>query len=281
MPHIYPKVLLYLLTFFLCTIHSLVSGQDVTWNKKAAIEQYARAVGTFRELMNREPINSELAKVSPPRVDQVAPASQWAILGDYEKYLDAWIFESTDLTVLLGLCSQTHSIAVSYLLHDAKSTVDPLSTLQVQQQKTVALMNANAITFQKEFAVLQPFVIRCLATQIPLIVQFIKALPPEQLTSVRHDGLKQMTGGATTLVMGAITSVAEPQMGDDFKVRTLKALEKSIGEFSAASTLPNRLKILQFIAQRRSTIPLQYSAQIALIEAALADQTCRDLCLLQ
>jgi hypothetical protein len=165
----------------------------VTWNKKAAIDQYAGAVGTFRELMN-----SELAKVAPPRVDQLAPASQWAILGDYEKYLDAWIFESTDMTVLLGLCSQTHSIAISYLLHDAKSAVDPLSPLQVQQQKTVALMNANAITFQKEFAVLQPFVIRCLATQIPLLTQFIKTLPLEQLTSVRRDGLKQMTGGATT-----------------------------------------------------------------------------------
>lgn len=226
-------------------------------------------------------MNSEFAKVTPPRVDQLAPAAQWAILGDYEKYLDAWIFEPTDLTVLLGLCSQTHSIAVSYLLHNAKSTVDPFSPMQVQQQKTVALMNANAIKFQKEFAVLQPFVIRCLATQIPLLAQFIKTLPVEQLTFVRRDGLKQMTGGATTLVIGAITSVAEPQMSDDFKERTLMALVKSIGEFSAASTLPNRLKILQFIAQRRPDIPLLYSTQIALIEEALADQNCRDLCLLQ
>jgi hypothetical protein len=253
-----------------------VIGESATSKKNASIEEYLDALSKFKALINSDP-----AKVVMPRVDQVPPAPQWTILGDYEKYLDAWAFELTDLTLLLGLCSQTHSIAVGYLLHDAKSTVDPLSPLQVQQEKTIALMNANAITFQKEFGVLQPFVVRCLATQIPLLTQFVNSLPPEQFTSIRRDGLKQMTLGATTLVIGAITSLAEPQMSDDFKTRLLVSLVKGIHAFSAAISLSNRNAILQAIAMRRTEIPNKYAPQIELIEAAMADQTCRDLCLLQ
>jgi hypothetical protein len=159
--------------------------------------------------------------------------------------------------------------------------VDPFSPLQVHQEKTIALMNANAITFQKEFGVLQPFVVRCLATQIPLLTQFVNSLPPEQFTSIRRDGLKQMTLGATTLVIGAITSLAEPQMSDDFKTRLSVSLVKSIHAFSAAISLSNRNAILQAIAMRRAEIRNKYAPQIELIQAAMADQTCRDLCLLQ
>jgi len=49
--------------------------------------------------------------------------------------------------------------------------------------------------FQNELERLQPFLFRCVATEIPLLTQFAQSLKPEEFTDIRGTGLKNARNG--------------------------------------------------------------------------------------
>ncbi|MDB6157855.1 MAG: hypothetical protein JWO04_1561 [Gammaproteobacteria bacterium] len=131
-------------------------------------------------------------------------------LSDEKRFLKSESYAVSELGNLVELCGMANKAVMSLALFDLKSHLDPKGNPQALTRQTIALMQQNAEAFGPQLRHLHPFLIRCLAKEVPPITEFMLSLKPEQFTGERRKGLEQVRTGMVELFVGALQSVSNP-----------------------------------------------------------------------
>ncbi|MFZ6743725.1 hypothetical protein ACO0LC_10900 [Undibacterium sp. JH2W] len=147
-----------------------------------------------------------------------------AILSDSQRFLNSTSYRLADLATLHNMCMKTNAVTMSYALFDMKSYVKKGDDQALVVQQVGKLMYKNVVSFQNELEPLQPFLVRCLAKEIPLLTEFIATLQPEEFTDIRRGGLQQARNGVLSIYYGNLQILSNPDLKKPFKEKIVEAL---------------------------------------------------------
>lgn len=200
-----------------------------------------------------------------PRLTQPEAAEALRTLADAATFLPAQA--SVDLPTLSDVCDRAQAAVVAYQTFGALQSGQLVASVVVD----------NGVTYQDELALLQPFVARCIARQVPLAEATLRQLDPRTVAQLRLGGLRR--GQAAILQLYASLATALP----DVRIRpaTIDALLDALAETApvhvralavAARTMPRDLAS----AQGREGGARQ--AKWQRIAVAMGDTRCEALC---
>jgi hypothetical protein len=236
------------------------------------IGEYLAASEKFKQLTLEAEAHSSMPRISNDEVKKVL-----GILSD-DRVLTSQKFAAEDLGVLINICGKTNEVIMSYGLYDLKNRLVETSdqaalTLQIQN-----LMFKNIVEYQDELAKLQPFLVRCLATQLPVIIKFGESLPAEQFTALRREGAIMARNGAFGMYFGAITSSTNAQIKEEHQIRLLTALAETSQVFASSLTNDQRKQITELVNVAIQHSSSAYQKPLITINKGMNDQTCTFLC---
>ncbi|HEY2990416.1 MAG TPA: hypothetical protein VGL11_22060, partial [Candidatus Binatia bacterium] len=125
---------------------------------------------------------------------------------------------------------------------------------------------------------LQPFLIRCLAAQMPLLTEFIYSLKPEEMTDIRRSGLQKTRTGMFGAFVGALQCLSTAQLRDSYRLNLLESLAETASVFAPLLHLTERKQILNLAEAVRPTLPSNLHVYLAKITQAMSDLRCQGLC---
>lgn len=183
-----------------------------------------------------------------------------------------------DLAAIGDICGLANRISVSLMLFGAKARIDPHATPEQTTAVLVPLMQENSLQFQGELEEVQPFVLRCMAKQIPALESFVAGLKPDQMTDVRRDGLSKMRSGLLGVFTGTFNAVPDQRYQASYRLALATALDESAGEFVKLTQVPARKPIADGAAQVAVSMPSPYKEHLQSIASAFGNQACGALC---
>jgi hypothetical protein len=183
-----------------------------------------------------------------------------------------------DLGVIDDVCGTANKASVSFMLFGLKSQVNPADPQQQAQQKLIALMNQNTVVFQDELEKLQPFLLRCLAREIPLATQFVASLKPEELTPVRIQGLMGIRSGLLQVYSGVLQAANDTRFREDYRTAMLSVLAETSARFASVMDLSLRRRLLDAAQAAASKASDPYKPYLTRIATGLSSESCDGLC---
>lgn len=213
-----------------------------------------------------------------PRLTDERGAALIATLSDNRRFLDNGTFDDTQLPALMDLCDKANRKVMSYVLFDLRSHVDKSMPLLVIQQAVLKVEQQNIQTYQNELSELQPFQIRCMARQMPLVTQYIEQLKPEQITPVRLSGLEQGRKGIEAVFLGALISASDTLLTEHYRASVLKALDDAAAQLVPVMKPDGRERVEVKANSAMSSAPPSLQDYIKGISDSLRQSTCAGLC---
>ncbi len=231
-------------------------------------------------------VNSQFAKFASdaalkqamPRVVAADVAAVVKTLSDSQRFLDAPRYRLSDMGALMNVCDKANALVMSYALFDLKGSVDPKADPATVSRVVVQVMERNFRTYQDELELLQPFLIRCLGKEIPLLTEFASSLKPEELTDIRRAGLKQAQQGMFETLYGALQIASNSSLKESYRMRLLRAIADNARQFSSLLTLPVRQQVLTLARSTSETAPTALRKYLKEIGDAMSDRNCIGLC---
>jgi len=164
------------------------------------------------------------------------------------------------------------------MLFDLGSHVDKSMPAETLPQAVLRLEQRNLLTYQDELSELQPFEIRCMARQTPLLARFIERLKPEEITPVRLRGLEQGRRGIDGFFLGTLISANDISLSEHYRASILKALAETASEFVPIMKQDEREKLELTARTATNNAPVSLKGYIEAIAKNLAQSTCEGLC---
>jgi hypothetical protein len=202
-------------------------------------------------------------------------------LSDEGRMLSGPPYTATNLGTILEICEVVNKASVSLLLFEAKAQIDPKANPEQVNAALMPLMKGNSLQFQNELKELQPFLLRCLAKQIPAISQFMASLQPEEITEVRRNGLARMRLGVLQVFAGAFDAVNDAQYKADYRLALLSALAETADIFVTITQLSVRKQIADAAAESARGANSPFKVYLERVSVAFRDQSCGVLCSMQ
>jgi len=217
------------------------------------------------------------ARQTMPRMTDEKVAVVLEVLSD-DRVLTERRFTVQDIGILLDVCGKANEVNMSYALFDLKNQVTEKTDVAVATLQLQKLMAKNIYSFQDEVARVQPFLIRCMSVQLPLMTKFLESLRPEEFTDIRRDGALQVRNGTLNMYYGALVSVSDRRIKEGNRLRTLAALADTSSVF--AESLPSdRRKLIADLANSASqSAPDALRKHLLTIQKSMSNSTCSAIC---
>lgn len=138
-----------------------------------------------------------------PRLADVQGGMVLRTLGDAPRFVDAASFTPADLGALSDLCERD------------KAAIDAYTGFGAIQQGAIdaGRVVRNILEFQDELAVLQPFLARCIARQVPLAEAMLAQMSERQAAQLKLGGLKRSRTALLQLYAGASSCLSDARFG--------------------------------------------------------------------
>ena len=237
------------------------------------IDRYLGASAKFEMLVSQKAREHKM-----PRITEAQAAEVIAILSDTQGFLKSTTYRLKDLNSLMDMCGKANAAVMSYALFDLKANVDPNSDLKLIAAQTQQLIGRNIRTFQDELSKLQPFLIRCMAMQIPLFNEFMSSLKPEERTDVSRAGLQRARLGMLGVYIGGLQSIISADLSDSYRLNLLESLAETAPAFVTFLPLDARKQILELAKAALPTAPSNFQLYLTKITEAMSDLRCEGLC---
>ncbi|PMS16899.1 hypothetical protein C0Z18_22445 [Trinickia dabaoshanensis] len=234
------------------------------------LDDYMRASQQFDEWTQ--------ATGSMPRLTDERGAALLKTLSDTHRFLDDVTFDDAQLPLLMDVCGKANRNVMSYVLFGLRDHVDKSMPIATVQQAVLTLVQRNQVTYQDELSELQPFEVRCLARQTPLMARFMDKLKPEELTSIRRKGIEQTRQGLDNVVLGTLRLATDESLSMRYRSSMLKALADSASELIPMLTLDERAKLRTAANGTLDSAPDGLKIYITSIAQNLTLPTCDGLC---
>lgn len=244
-------------------------------------EDYLKAQTAFEAL-----VSAAVAKGETPRKSDPVARSLLAVLSDEDRKFGTPEFQADVST--MDICSAANKTAVQYMMFGLEAEfrargVDLKNappSQAVLRDILLRLMARNVETYQEEMLPVSFFGVHCMAKTLPAVEAFVIALPPEQMTPVRLDGLRQLRTGVAGIIVGTVQMSLETGGGiHDSLIQKVRA------------DLPTDLVVLAHVltpAERQSTLTQvrtlggrsdsKLQDVFEIVRQALSDPACEGLC---
>ncbi len=226
-----------------------------------------------------EALFSQTAKEGrAPRLVDRNVADLIRVLSDSKRYLDETTYEVKDLLLLSDVCGKANAAVMSYGLFDHGNAIDRNADATRISLQVAQLMERNVVRFQDELQHLQPFLIRCLAKQIPLLGDFIVSLPPAELTDVRRGGVQGARQGAFGAFYGFLQVANHRALKDSYKEAVLRVMADTAPQYASFLPLTTRRQVADVAASVSTVVPGRLRGYVEQILRAMKDTRCEGLC---
>jgi hypothetical protein len=220
-------------------------------------------------------------KGSVPRISDEQTAAVIAILSD-AKFLTLGTWQIEDFGLLATICVKANAATMTYLLFDSKAYVDAKSAPEAMKLQVLKLAQRNTERFQDELSSLQPFLVRCGATQISLLSSIFATLKAEEMTDVKRRALQsafqQMRGGAFGMYFGSLLGIEDTSVSEAYKIRIFEALAESASVVAQALKVEDRKQLANLATKKQLDTPSVFRPYLAKIAEAMGDTSCDGLC---
>lgn len=243
---------------------AFVSAQDA---------EYQSAAQEMEQLIAQAAQNGRMPRLQDERVKQLI-----SVLSDNSRFLDSATYQLKDLGLLMDMCGRANSLVMSYALFDMKKHIDPKASPTQVALQVRNLMVKNALAYQDELERLQPFSVRCMAREIPLLGDFVASLKPNEFTYVRRAGLRQARTGIFETYYGFLQAANDSSLKESYRARLLEALSETAKPYSSILQLAARQQVvgLAKMVQRNASASLE--PHLASIIDAMSSSACTGLC---
>ncbi|PXX41415.1 hypothetical protein [Undibacterium pigrum] len=213
-----------------------------------------------------------------PRLEDKGVAALISTLSDNKRFLNPASYQQGDILALMGMCTKTNEIAMSYALFDMKSHVKKGDDQAVVVQQIRKLMGTNIMAYQHELEQLHPFVIRCMATAVPLLTEFTAKLKPEEFTEVRRSGLQQARDGILTAYYGYLQAISYQELKQSFREKSSQALAEAAIPFASMIQPAVRKQIVDMATATQKNASGEIASNLRKIIDAMSATECTGLC---
>ena len=194
--------------------------------------------------------------------------------------LESTTYQIENLGTLMDICGSANAVVMSYMLFDLKNSVNPKTDPTPVAHQVQKVMENNLLAFQEELGQLQPFLLRCMAKQIPLMTAFMKSLKPEELTNIRLAGLQQHRDGVFSVYFGFLQNINNPSLEESYRAKILQTLAETATEYSSVLKPTARQQIIALansVGLKTSNVFHRY---LDAIIKAMTESACNGICIL-
>ncbi len=200
------------------------------------------------------------------------------LMSDEKRFLRAKEFTQADMQDVMDLCDMANRNDMSLLFFGVKSRIDPKWSEAEKVRELTPLIEQNSIDFQPELTTLQPFHIRCMGLGMPLLEDFVRALPPDQMTPVRRDGLTKMRNGYAQLLTGMLMNIGDTRLAISYRGAVIEAVAEASPALASVLSLSQRARLLDAVQKSERTMPREFKTPRERIQRALQNSECSVLC---
>ena len=262
-----------LLTCFATASLILASWQTAAQTPAPAQTDYMEAGARMEQRIAQQSAMGDMPRIAEPETQALLD-----ILSDRQRFLDSQTYAASNLGQLMEICGQANRVTMAYVLSGFKDRIDPKATQEQIVRQMIRTMEENTLSFQQELEQLHPFLMRCLATQIPPMAGFMATLPPQELTPVRLAGLKQLRGGLLSSYIGHLQSINNPAYRVSYRKQLLRAMAENSHLFASALQLQARQQIVDAAGNSLAEAPTEDRTDIEAIIVSMRDVSCTGLC---
>lgn len=272
-----PRAMIVVLVLLVLPAASAQQADTTQAERQAAV--YLGVAEQWHVLLGQQ---NEEAPVLPRITDPVV-AELFAVLTDSKRFLVDLSHDRATLGSLMKTCSAANRIVMRYVMHDvsgglAAAGVSPGSASAETNRQVRRIIGRNAGRYHPELSLLQPFLLNCAATQIPLLNQFVDAQSPAQLTNMRRAGFTRTRARLFSTYYGFLQMAASVDVPGDYRRVLLSALDKTAPAFASALRPLDRRRIREELELQQGQSPNALAGYLAGIAAAVSSPVCTGLC---
>ena len=238
-------------------------------------ENYFKTAEEFKKLISDKASRGEIPRSSEKKVMNMINT-----LSDKKSHLSPNNYSVKNLDILMNMCNYANEFVMTYALFGLQAEIKKGDNPDTAAQKALELMEKNTILFQNELSKLQPFHISCMATQAPVITEFVLALKPEEITGVRLNGLRRFQKGVLGIYLSAFANIFNEQMNSAYHYELVRTLSDSSLYFSKILPVSSRQQIVNYIKSIQAKVLPEFNTEFQKIMDAMKDTTCEGLCAL-
>jgi hypothetical protein len=216
---------------------------------------------------------------SMPRASDPGMKEMLGVLSD-ERMFTERKYTQADFSTLLDVCGAANTHNMAYILFDMKTKVTERSDFMKMATQIRELSERNTVTFQEELSALQPFLIRCMASQIALIEEFWDSLSSKDRTDIRKNGAIQARQGIVNIYVGLLSSLQLEKISDANRHKHARALSDSAQVFAQMISLQQRSAIRTGVKEVQPKVGAEYQKYLDQIVQAMDQKRCGSLCAL-
>ena len=164
------------------------------------------------------------------------------------------------------------------MFFDLKGNIDLKSKPNVVALQVARLGERNIRTFQNELEQLQPFLVRCMAKQIPVLTEFMLSLKPEEMTETRRAGLQKARNGLVNAYYNFLQMANSSELKESYRNKVLQAMAETAVQYSSILQLDARRKIFDIAKLGQANAPKTLRVYFKKIVNAMAEKSCEGLC---
>lgn len=237
------------------------------------LNRYLEADQMFSEL-----VDISLPKGEMPQLTDSVAAKVILALTNKDLLLPNKSSIVTRYKSLQDICSRTGRWHQFYLILGIPEQLKSDETQEKAFLTQLILMKNNTIKYQNEMQLFQQFIIKCSATQLPVVYEFFQGLKKEQLTTTRLEGVKQIQSGFSGIHIGIILTIQSNELKMSFRKAIIEELALNTEIFSQSFTLENRKMIVDYIIKSRALIDPELHSYLDIITKSMSNESCEKLC---
>jgi len=173
-----------------------------------------------------------------------------------------------DLAAVSDTCDRAQEASLAYLSFGAMQN----------GQFVASVVAGNAAAYQDELALLQPFLARCIARQVPLAEATLRQLDPKLVGQLRLGGLKRGQTGVLQLYAGLATALGDARFGPAYVDALLGALAEAAPAHARALSVASRAVPRSLAADQVARAQGERKAAWQKVLGAMSDTRCEALC---
>jgi len=200
-----------------------------------------------------------------PRLAEPGAGEALRTLADAPRFLPEG--GRADLPTVSDTCDRAQSAAMAYLTFGAMQ----------QGQLVVSVIGDNAAAYQDELALLQPFLARCIARQVPLAEATLRQMDPRMVAQLRLGGLRRGQAAVLQLYASLATALHDPRIRPPYVDALLAALAEAAPAHVRALAVESRA-VPHDMAAEQARAPGLRQAAWQRIAKAMGDTHCEQLC---
>lgn len=223
-----------------------------------------------------------------PAIDSSDAAANSADIAAIEQAIDQFgtpAFPLDGLASFENVCGRLKQLSVRYRMDGVATLNKPpdASSLQEDELNTMveqlqALMVRNMISHEDAVLTLTGSQARCTVKHFPAFVDLLSSLPPEEITPVRLEGLRQVRVGMSQWLLGSMMALREPTTSPTSKARIQTYISDMATPMATAMTPEMRAEMLIVLDQMIPSLDAETQALTDELTSAFMTTDCIELC---